>query len=385
MKTKTWIEISRSALRENFRAIRDMVAPAEVLCVIKANAYGHGLAEVASTLAEAGAKRFAVDSLEEGEWLRTLVGPEVMILVLGYAPLVELKRLINANLSFTVFNKEILGAIHAIFSSTKEGTARLHLPIETGLNREGFVIDDLAQVFAEIRTLQELFPGRVTVEGAQMHFADVEDTDESSYAETQLTRFDAALRLMREQGMEPGLTHAASSAASLLYSKSRFDLVRPGIALYGLWPSSKTREQLKQKGSGLELTPALSWKTLVAQIRAVPTGQPIGYGLTEVAKRNSRIAVIPIGYYDGFDRKLSGRAHVLIRGKRCKVMGRVCMNMAMVDVTDVPDIALEDEVVLIGRQGDAFVTADEIADLVGTLNYEIVVRLGEHIPRVLVE
>lgn len=383
---KSWIEISRSALRENFVALNKRSNPSEVMCVVKADAYGHGLAEVGTILKDLGATWLAVDSLEEGRLLRLCVDYGPKILVLGFLPHDGWKRALRNQLSVVIFNLEQLQALDSALQSTGENRlAKLHLPIETGLCREGFCQTELIEILNEIKRLQVKYPGRVEIEGVQMHFANVEDTSDRTYADLQLSRFGDALSCLRERGLVSVYKHAASSAASILYSNARFDLVRPGLALYGLWPSDKTRLALERAGDSFGLVPVLSWKALIAQVKAVAKDEPVGYGLSERVLRDSKIAIIPVGYFDGYDRGLSGRGQVLIRGRRCKVLGRICMNMFMVDVTDVQGASVEDEVVLIGSQGSDTLSVDELAALADTISYEFVSRLSDHLPRIVVD
>ncbi len=376
--TKSWIEISRSALRENFEALKKIAAPADVMPVIKANAYGHDLLQVAHELSDAGATWLAVDSIDEAESLReTWAGfNKARIVVLGYVPQDRIGDAIRMDISFVIFN---LGQLEAINHELTKHTfvlmgksASIHLPLETGLHREGFSKEELPNILSRIKELQAKFPGRVILEGVQMHFANVEDTEDPSYAKLQLERYDEMESMVKAAGFNGYKKHTASSAASFLYSMSRQDLIRPGIALYGL-------------GIGEKLKPVLTWKALVAQVKEVKAGEPVGYGLSEKVSRDSRIAIIPVGYYDGYDRGLSSKGEVLINGKRCKVLGRICMDMFMVDVTDAGAVQVEAETVLIGAQGSARITAKELADKAGTIDYEIVARLSPNNPRIMVD
>lgn len=214
--------------------------------------------------------------------------------------------------------------------------------------------------------------------GVCTHFASSEEP-ENPLTEKQEEKFSLALRMIKDFGFNPPDIHAACSAAALTNANTRHSLARTGLALYGLYPSTQIKEKYPR-----ELWPVLSWKTLVAQVKKIPKGTAIGYGHTETVTRDTVVAVLPVGYYDGIDRKLSSRGVVLIRGKRAKILGRVCMNICVVDATDISEVAKDDEVVLIGRQGDNEVSADEWAALSGTINYEIVTRIGAHIPRVVV-
>lgn len=372
--SKSWIEISRSALRENFETIKKMVAPADIMPVIKADAYGHDLAIVGWELYESGATWFAVDNVEEGEDLRRMIGQSTIV-VLGYIPRDVMRRALSWDLSFVLFDLGQLEAVEQALAKhpflMRGKRARIHLPLETGLHREGFTKEELPNVLEKLKQLQAKFPSRILLEGVQMHFANVEDTEDPSYAQLQMKRFEEMEQSIKDMGFDQYKKHTASSAASFLYSNSRQDLIRPGIALYGL-------------GIGQTLKPVLTWKTLVAQVKEVKAGEPIGYGLTAHLERDSKIAVIPVGYADGYDRGLSNQGEVLINGARCKVMGRVCMNMLMVDVTLAGMVQVEDEVVLIGQQKGESITMQELANKIGTIDYEIAARLNPNTPKIMV-
>ncbi len=235
--------------------------------------------------------------------------------------------------------------------------------------------------------LIRMAPGRFRVEGISSHFANVEDVSpQNTYPSFQEARFFEACGQVEAAGHAPEWRHLACSAAGWARSGEGFTALRLGISLYGLWSSPEVRAFMRSAHPNIALQPALTWKTLIAERKTVPMGQPIGYGLSERVTRDTELAVLPIGYYDGFDRRLSGRGEVLIRGRRCRVLGRVCMNMCMVDVTDVPAAALEEEVVLFGAQGTERITPEAWERLVpGLIAYEAVARLRAGIPRSLVE
>ena len=224
-------------------------------------------------------------------------------------------------------------------------------------------------------------PG-LRLEGLTTHFANIEDTTDHSYARDQLDRFRRALDRLREGGVSVPVPHAACSAATILFPESHFSLARVGISSYGIWPSKETRVSSGHvEGAQMELRPALTWKTRVAQVKTVPSGSYVGYGCSWRAPVESRIAVLPIGYADGYDRALSNIGHVLIRGKRAPIRGRVCMNVTMVDVTHHPEVELEDEVVLLGAQGEERIRAEDLAGWANTIAYEVVARISSHLPR----
>ena len=255
--------------------------------------------------------------------------------------------------------------------------AKCHLKLETGTNRQGVAREQLPQFLELFRTKPQ-----VQLIGVSTHFANIEDTTDHSYAEFQFKRYIEMKRLIEQSGLSVKYYHLASSAASLLFPHTHFNLARVGIALYGLWPSKETYLSYRLAGKQNQiLRPVLSWKTLVAQIKDVRKGEYIGYGTTFRATANLKIAVIPIGYYDGYDRQLSNCGHVLINGMRAPVRGRICMDMFMVDVTDIPEVRLESEVVLIGKSGDEVVRAEDVAGWANTINYEVVSRIGAHLER----
>ncbi|OGL72523.1 alanine racemase [Candidatus Uhrbacteria bacterium RIFCSPHIGHO2_02_FULL_60_10] len=369
---KTWVEISAAALLANAQALRRQTAPAKLAAVIKANAYGHGATVVASALRTA-ADWFAVDSFLEAEALKPLRLKQP-ILILGYTPVSAVASAVRRGYRLTAYNRETVQA--AAKAATASHPARLHLKIETGTTRQGIGIGELSALVRDLRRSRH-----VIVEGASTHYANVEDTADPGYARQQLSRYEEALAKLATLGIKPSVRHTAGSAAAILYPETRFDLVRTGLALYGLWPSGETKAAMRLRGGRFDLRPVLTWKTTVAQVKTVPAGTPVSYGLTEKTGRSSRLAVLPVGYWDGLDRKLSSVGSVLIRGQRAKIMGRVCMNMCVVDVTDIPGVSVEDEAVILGSQGSERLSAEEIARQCGTINYEIVTRINPLLPR----
>jgi alanine racemase len=374
-KSKTWVEVDSGAIKENLRVFkRHLGSSVGLMCVVKSNAYGHGLTQVAKIAQTSDVSFFGVDNVDEGVALRQ-AGIKKPILILGYTLNSRLKDCIKFKLSFVVYNRETARALKALAFS---GKALVHLEIETGITRQGLHGDELRALVRDLKKLP-----KVHIEGVFTHFANIEDTTESAYAELQLRRFQESLEMLKEEGIDPAWKHTACSAAAILFPETYFNLARVGVSTYGLWPSKETHAVAQRERKLVHLRPALSWKTVVAQIKSVTRGTPVSYGLTERVAHDSKVAVIPVGYWDGFDRGLSSVGFVLIRGQRCKVLGRVCMNMCMVDVTDVPDARVEDEVVLIGTQKGQSITAEEMAGKLGTINYEVVTRINPLLPRVV--
>lgn len=373
---KTWVEVSRAALRANAATLRRMAGKGVALvAVVKSNAYGHGIAQVVDALG-ASADWYAVDSIDEAQTVRA-AGARQPVLILGYTLESRLKEAVDRGFRVTAYNDSTIKRLAKIASARRP--ARIHIKIETGTSRQGVLMSDLLPFVTRVRRHRHII-----IEGVSTHFANIEDTADPSYAMEQLGRFRKALKALESAGVHPPVVHTACSAAVMLYPDTHFSAVRAGIALYGLWPSPATKVSLAEKGRGADLTPVLTWKTVVAQVKRLEAGAPVSYGLTERLTRASTVAVLPVGYWDGFDRKLSSVGNVLIRGKRAKILGRVCMNMCVADVSDIPGVRPEDEVVLIGRQKNETVTADEAALKVGTINYEIVTRINPALPRILV-
>lgn len=370
---KTWVEISRSALRHNAAVLRRVIGrEAKLLAVVKSNAYGHGL-EIVAPAIRGQVDWFGVDSLAEAEALKRLrLGRP--ILILGYVPLRRLARAVRRGFSLTVYNLETLRQLRKV--ATKSRPAKIHLKIETGTSRQGILMGDLPQFAKFIRDSRHL-----QLEGVSTHYANIEDTTNPTYAMRQLKRYHEAVSRLAALGLEPKLRHTAASAAALLFPVTRLDLVRVGLALYGLWPSPAVKRLLTAAGPAYALRPALTWKTVVAQVKRLPKRTPVSYGLTERLKRNSTVAILPVGYWDGYDRRFSSQGQVLIRGRRAKILGRVCMNMGVADATGIPGVKPETEVVLLGRQGRGEVSAEELANLGRTINYEVVTRINPLIAR----
>ena len=375
-----WVEIDASALRNNVAEFKRRLARGPRLgAVVKSNAYGHGMIEIARIAATASVDWLCVNNASEGVALRE-AGLTLPILVMGYVPLDGLGEIVEHGLQPVIYNPETLDRLNAI-AAAKGVTVGVHVKIETGTHRQGVLERDVPAFVGRIRDARSL-----ALAGVTTHFANIEDTTSHEFAESQIAAFSRIADAIA--GLHPGpfLRHAACSAAVLLFNRTHLELARVGISLYGLWPSKETYVSCLERGKpSLDLKPVLSWKTRIAQVKRVPEGGYVGYGCAWRATRKTTIAVLPVGYYEGYDRELSGLAHVLVRGKRAPVRGRICMNMCMVDVTDVPGAALEDEVTLLGRQGDERITAEQLAAWSGTIAYEIVSRIHPSLPRVVLE
>lgn len=376
MSSLVWVELDGSAPEENLRELRRASVPGALACaVVKSNAYGHGVRQIAPLLSTAD--WFAVNSLEEGLELRE-IGITRPIVLLGYVPLASLAAAIEADLSLTVYNRESIERIASLSSPSRP--ARLHVKVETGTGRQGVLLENLE---AFVRLVKSVPNARL--EGLSTHFANIEDTLNHAYAEEQLERFSAALALVERVAERPPIVHAACTAATLLFPRTHFTMLRVGIGLYGLWPSRETFLSAREQGTVPKLTPVLSWKTRLVQVKSLPEGSFIGYGCSYRATRRTTVGILPVGYADGYDRSLGNRGHVLVRGRRAPIVGRICMNLTMIDLTDVPGVRLEDEVVLLGKSGTEAISAETMAEWAGTINYEVVARISPLLPRTIVE
>jgi alanine racemase len=372
MSSLVWVEIDGKAPEHNLKEMRRGSVPGTVVCaVIKSNAYGHGVAQIAPLLPSA--EWFGVNSLEEGIELRSL-GITKPILLLGYVPLSELSAAIEADLALTVYNRETIERISALRSLPKP--AKVHIKVDTGTSRQGILPEDVPAF-----THLVMSSSNISLEGVSTHFANIEDTLNHEYARLQIERFQSALKCVEGIAGRIPWVHTASTAAALLFPSTHFTMLRAGLGLYGLWPSRETFVSVREKGVPVDFRPVLTWKTKIVQKKTLPEGSYVGYGCSYRTTRTTLLGVLPVGYADGYDRALGDRAHVLVHGRRAAVIGRICMNLCMIDLTDVPDVHLEDEVILLGRSGDERITAETMGEWAGTINYEIVTRISPLLPR----
>ncbi len=370
MLRPVWAEIDLSAIESNIREIRQLTkSSAKVMAVVKANAYGHGAVAVSKAVLANGADWLAVALLQEALELRE-AGFSVPILILGYTPLEQMELVIANDLRQTIYTLEQAEALSS--AAGKAGRkATVHIKIDTGMGRIGFLpkregIDSIMKI-ARLPNLE--------IEGAYTHFA-IADAEDKDYTLEQLQYFYWVLDQLAKSGLRIPIRHAANSAAVIDLPEAHFDLVRPGLILYGMYPSNEVK---KKK---LQLRQAMSLKAEVSYVKQVEKGTAISYGCTFVTARKSQIASLPLGYADGYTRLLSNNTDVLIKGQRAPIVGRVCMDQCMVDVTGIEGVSMGDEVVLMGRQENEFISADEIASRIGTINYEVVCMFGSRIPRV---
>lgn len=364
----TFAAIDLHALAHNLAVVRSHIPKScEIIAVVKANAYGHGLVEVARALLRLGVARLGVASLDEGLALRQ-AGIEAAILVMGAVFPHQLSDLIAHRLTPVLYDARLTDAFAKQLGSRREPYP-VHLKVDTGMGRLGFAPEEVLPLLQ-----RPVFKGPLRAEGLMTHLADA-DSEERNYTERQLARFRLLLDHIKQSGLAVPLIHTANSAAVLRYPSSHFTAVRPGIMLYGY-------HTLPAGDPVPDLKPVLSLTTTIAQIRSIPKGGSISYNRTFIAQRPSRVAILPIGYADGYNRLLSNRASVLIGGRRTPVVGRICMDMTLVDVTDLADVSPGQQAVLIGRQGAQRITADDIAAWLDTISYEVLCAIGPRVPRI---
>jgi alanine racemase len=370
----SWIDIDRQRLRSNIEAFRNLIAPGTaMMVVVKANAYGHGL-EVVARVAADHADWLGVNNVDEAMAI-TVTGIGNPIAILGHTLLDRVDDVVRNGYRQVLYRLDVAEALSR--SAEKlHMAAKTHLKIETGTNRQGIALSDLEMFLERVRKL----PG-LEIEGAYTHFANIEDTLDPSFAQAQVRRFQEALATIEGAGFRLTHVHGSATAGAVLFAEMGFTMVRLGIGAYGIWPSRETQVAARERRRTIQLQPVLNWKTRVVQVKNILAGEYVGYGLTYQARRPMRVAVVPIGYYDGYDRKLSNSGRALVRGQFAPVVGRIAMNMTMLDVTDTT-VEVDDEVVLLGRQGDAEIRVEELSEKIGTIPYEVVARINPLIPRI---
>lgn len=360
--------IDHEALRWNFRQIRSLIGPqVKILSMVKANGYGHGAPAVARTLAAEGSDAFGVAIIEEAIELRRH-GITAPILVLTGVYLGQLELFFEHDLMPVVHDADALQRLDAAVAQGGR-SLDVHLKIDTGMGRIGFRAAECDSWLPQIKRLKAL-----KVEGVFSHFSHAESV-EGQYTRKQLEIFHDLVKRLAAIGIAPPVIHLANSAATITLPEAYFNMVRPGLMLYGVYPSP-------EMAARISLKPVLSWKTRILQLKKVPSHTSISYGQTFITKRDSLIATLPIGYADGYPRLLSNRGQALVGGKRAPVAGRVCMDLTMLDVTDIGKIHQGDEVVLLGPQENETISADEMAAWADTISYEILTSIGTRIPRI---
>lgn len=364
---RTWAEIDLAAIKHNLTSIKALIGShTKLMAVVKANAYGHGMEEVARAALEAGTEFFGVASLEEAMALRHC-GINTPVLVLGYIPTRYASLVIDNNISAAVYDLETALAYSKAAGPKK---AKLHIKLDTGMGRIGFIPGE--EAVSDIVTISRL-PG-IELEGIFTHFA-VADRKDKSYTHRQLGLFQEMLEELENRGVKPELKHVANSAAIMDMPETRFDMVRSGIITYGLYPSNEVKRQ------NLDLIPAMRMKSRVTMVKTLKKGEAVSYGCTFVSSSDMKIATVAAGYADGYSRSLSNRAWAAIKGQRVPLIGTVCMDQCMFDVSEADNVKTGDEIILFGRPQDG-ITVDDLAGIAQTINYELVCLITSRVPRI---
>jgi len=354
----TWTEVNLDAIAQNVKNIKKLIGKKkELMAVVKGNAYGHDILEISSVVLENGATRLAVARLEEAIFLRK-AGITVPILVLGLTLKPQAESLVSYDITPTVCEFEMIEKLSESAVQMNKMT-KIHLKVDTGMGRIGIFPDDVLRFIKRIKTLKN-----VEIEGIFTHFS-VADEKDKFYTEEQFRKFIEILTILEKEGIKIPIKHVGNSATLLDLPHMWLDMVRPGLAIYGLYPSKEVKKTIN-------LIPAQQFKTKIVFIKELPRGESISYGRIYITKRRMRVASLPVGYADGYNRLLSNQGEVLVRGQRVPIIGRVCMDQCMIDVTNLTQVEIGDEVVLWGRQGEEMITVEEIAQKIRTINYEIV-------------
>lgn len=370
---RTIAEIDLDALDYNIKGIKSIISEkTKILGTIKADGYGHGAVEVCKVLRENGVEIFSAANLDEAMYLRKN-GIYEDILILGFTPKFCFKEVVENDIIQTVSSLEEAESLN---SHAKEigKTARIHIKIDTGMGRIGFFPDETA--LKEIEDIYNM--ENIKILGIYTHFA-VSDIEDKTFTKLQRDRFLEFVHKLEKSGVNIPFKHCSNSGAVIDCEDMGMDLIRPGIIMYGLYPSEEVNK------SRLSLKPVMTLKSQIAFVKEVEDNSSISYGRTYFTKGKRKIATIPIGYADGYSRSLSNKGNMLVGGKKVPIVGKVCMDYCMVDITDVPNVKVEDEVVVMGKMGDEWVTTEEIAEKMGTINYEVICLIDKRVPRVYIK
>lgn len=373
---RTWAEVDADAIKHNFKAIREATDPkSDIMCVIKADGYGHGAVFLAELYEKLGAARFAVSNIEEAMQLREN-GITLPILILGFTPAEMAKELADNQISQAVFSEDYARELSEC-AAKDQVNVKIHIKLDTGMSRIGFMYQQPERDGVSLTAVRNVCSlPHLVPEGIFTHFA-LSDEGEEGIAPTthQLSCFTDAVEKLKADGITFPVVHCSNSGAVIDYKQAHFDCVRAGIILYGLSPSPKLAGKL-------DLRPAMQIKSVIAQIKTVEPDTAVSYGGTFVTKKKTVIATVPIGYADGYTRSLSNRAYMTVHGQKAPVIGRVCMDQVMIDITGIDGVHTGDEVVVIGDGKDNTLSFDDIAEMTGTINYEVVCLVGKRVPRV---
>ena len=367
-----WAEINLDNISDNVKEVRRISKSKYLIAVLKANAYGFGAVDVSKTVLENGADIIAVAVLDEAIELRK-ANVKCPIMLFGYTPPESFEDLINYDVEQPVYSLDFAKKLSKTAKSMKK-TAKIHIAVDTGMGRIGFLPEDKS--IEEIYKISKL--PNIKILGLFSHFSCADQVDKT-YARLQMDRYKWFYEKIKEKNIDIGIRHIANSAAIMDMPESHFEAVRAGMILYGFYPYKEVDKK------DVILKPAMNLKARVVNVKTMPKGSPIGYGGKFITQRESVIATLPLGYVDGYTRRLFGKSKVIIRGKYAPVVGNICMDQCMVDVTDVPGVKIGDEVTVIGEEGKLKFTAEDIADITGTESIEITCSIGRRVPRVYIK
>ncbi|MBQ6847805.1 MAG: alanine racemase [Clostridia bacterium] len=368
---RTWAEIDLKALENNLKTVKNTAENSKIMAVIKANAYGHSVELVAPALEKVGVDFFAVSNISEALQLRDL-NIKTPILILGYTPVLAVKKLADNNISQCVYSSDYAKSLsdEAVKNNVE---LKIHIKLDTGMSRLGFDCRSEEITGIDEAVTSAMLPN-FSLEGIFTHFAESDRTplEDDGFTDRQFARFKTGVKRLKESGLKPKIVHCCNSAATLLDSDKRLDLIRAGIVLYGLSPNPAL--ELKQR-----LDPVMTLKSVVSMVKTIKKGDSVNYGRTFTAEKDTKIATVAAGYADGYPRALSNKAYVLISGKKAPIVGRVCMDQLSVDVSEISDTKIGDEVILFGKE----LSVDSLAEICGTINYEIICNISPRVPRIL--
>ena len=366
-----WAEVDLGCIEHNVKQIKSLCENKKIYGVVKADAYGHGALDIVQVLLKSGVTDLAVALITEAlEIIKS--GINVPILILGFTPLTFAEDILNNNIEQTVYDLEYAKKLSEI-AQEKNKTAKIHIAVDTGMGRIGFLPNEKGM--EAVRQISKL--PNINIEGIFTHFSTADETDKT-YSMEQLAKFNKFVDDLENEGLKFNIKHASNSAGIMDLPEAHFNAVRPGIIMYGYYPSN---EVIKER---LDLKPALTLKTSVVHVKTLPKDMYISYGRKYKTDKERVIATLPIGYADGYTRALSNKGNVIVNGKLASIVGAVCMDQCMIDVTDVGTVKVGDEVILLGEHGNTRFNADDLAELLDTINYEIICMIGRRVPRVYI-
>lgn len=369
----SWCEVDLGNLDHNVKQIKKLIGQTRFMAVVKADAYGYGLGKIGQRLKDnKDVECFGVNTVEEGELLRSMGVKKTIVVISANIDKNNINKVFRNDLEIELGSDYLISIIENL-----KKDIRVHIKVDTGINRLGFTLDELDEALDKVKKIEN-----IKVVGIMSHLASVEEGF-IDYTRKQIERFKKAIDIFHSKGFD-GIKHIGASSCALALPDGYFDMVRVGISLYGLWPSEETQQI--SVDPELDLRPLMTFQTKIIHKKKVPKGDRIGYGCTYKAKEDMVVATLPVGYYEGFDRRLSNIGEVLVSGKRAKVIGRVCMNMTMVDITDFEKkVSIGDKVTIFGRNGEDEITAEEFVEKIGTINYELATRIPQFIKRIYFE